>query len=256
MAEDMIQLEIAAAVATVTLNRPPVNAIDQRWVDGWVATLRAIEERREVAVVHIRSAVKTFCAGADLALMRELLVTPEGCEAMVELIRKYQRVLDRLETLGAVTVVELAGAAVGGGFELALACDLRVASHAAKLGLPEAGLGLIPGAGGTQRLTRICGEAIARRVILTAEVFDGRTAAELGMVHWAQPADQLQTWTHDLVQRIGRLPPQALAACKRCIATAGSTSIDGFEMELQETRMLYGDADTQQRVQAFLQRAG
>ena len=254
MADEIVKLELAAPVATITLNRPPVNAIDQSYVDGWIAALEALEARQDIAVVHIRSTAKVFCAGADLAVMRGLVATPQGCERMIELIRKYQRVLDRIETLGAVTLVELGGAALGGGFELALACDLRVASQTAKLGLPEAGLGLIPGAGGTQRLTRICGEAVARRVILTAEVIDGQTAAGLGMVHFAQPADQLQAWTSNLVQRIGKLSPQALAACKRCIATAGSTVVDGYEMELQETRMLYGDADSQRRIHAFLNR--
>ncbi|MCC6202634.1 MAG: enoyl-CoA hydratase/isomerase family protein [Gammaproteobacteria bacterium] len=256
MADGIVKLEIAAPVATITLNRPPVNAIDQSYVDGWSTALDALEGRRDIAVVHIRSAAKVFCAGADLALMRELVSTPQGCEQMIELIRRYQRVLDRIEALGAVTLVELGGAALGGGFELALACDLRVASQTAKLGLPEAGLGLIPGAGGTQRLTRICGEAVARRIILTAEVIDGQTAVGLGMVHFAQPAEQLQTWTHELVQRLGKLSPQALGACKRCIASAGSLTIDGSELEVQETRMLYGDADTQQRVHAFLNRAG
>jgi enoyl-CoA hydratase/carnithine racemase len=254
MAGEAIALDITSQIATVVLNRPPVNAIDDAWVDGWVGALDRLEARHDIAVLHIRSAVKTFCAGADLALMRGLLDNSEGCDRMVELIRRVQRVLDRIERLGLVTVVELAGAAVGGGFELALACDLRVASATAKLGLPEVGLGLIPGAGGTQRLTRICGEAIARRMILTAEVVDGATAAGLGMVHWALPPDQLADWTANLVHRLGKLPPQALAASKRCIAAAGPGAVDGYELELQETRALYGNADSQRRVQAFLRK--
>lgn len=250
----MISLTIESHVATVTLNHPPVNAIDHDWVVGMDQVLEQVESREDVSVLHLRSACKTFCAGADLALMQELLLTAEGCGAMVDLIRELQRVLDRLERIGVVTMAEIAGAAVGGGFELALACDLRVCSDTAKLGLPEAGLGLIPGAGGTQRLPRVCGEAVARRIILGAEIVDGTVAARLGLVHWAVPADELVRWSQALAERLGSLPRQALAACKRCITASSDGSAEGFEMELEETRKLYGHDDTRRRLQTFLQK--
>src|SRR3990172_2713321 len=248
----MFKLNIIESIATATLDRPPVNAIDYDWVNTLNAALDQVEKTPAVSVLHLRSSSKIFCAGADLALMQRLVATPAGCDEMVELIRKVQRALDRLEGIGVVTVAELGGAALGGGFELALACDLRVASKKAKLGLPEAGLGLIPGAGGTQRLTRICGEQVARRIILGAEVVDGEQAAALGMVHWAVEPESITTFTEDLVARLGRLPRQAIAASKRCIAAAYTNPSDGYDMELRETRALYGDPDSRKLVQAFL----
>lgn len=206
----------------------------------------------DVSVLHLRSAHKTFCAGADISLMRKLLVTPEGCSAMVDLIRELQGVLARLEGLGIVSVAEINGAAVGGGFELALACDFRVCSESAKLGLPEASLGLIPGAGGTQRLSRMCGEAVARRIILGAELVNGRDAASLGLVQWAVPEKRLESWTKSLVKRLGSLPRQALAASKRCIAASQCEALDGYKLELEETLKLYGHDDTRKRLNTFL----
>ena len=251
----MFKLNIIESIATATLDRPPVNAIDYDWVNTLNAALDQVEKTPAVSVLHLRSSSRIFCAGADLALMQRLVSTPEGCDEMVEFIRKVQRALDRLEGIGVVTVAELGGAALGGGFELALACDLRVASKKAKLGLPEAGLGLIPGAGGTQRLTRICGENIARRIILGAEVVDGEQAAGLGMVQWAIDPDNIADWTAELVGRLGRLPRQAIAAGKRCIAAAYTSPADGYEMELRETRALYGDPDSRERVHAFLEKS-
>ncbi|HSG94398.1 MAG TPA: enoyl-CoA hydratase/isomerase family protein, partial [Afifellaceae bacterium] len=208
-----------------------------------------------ISVVHFKSALRTFCAGADLNLMRALLVTPEGRNAMVAVVRRIQDAFSRLEAMPMVSVAEIGGAALGGGLELALACDLRVAGESARLGLPEAGLGLVPGAGGTQRLPRICGEAVARRLILGAEVVDGSEAGRLGLVQWVMPDDQLADWTQSLVARLAALPGPALAACKSCIAATVDGSPEGYDRELQVTRELHGQAETQRRIRAFLERA-
>jgi len=250
----MIDLDVASHVATAVLNHPPVNAINRNLVDELDRVLAKVEASEEVSVLHIRSSTRAFCAGADLALMRALLARPGGGEEMVELIREFQRVLVRLEASGVITVAEIGGAALGGGLELALACDLRVAAGSAKLGLPEAGLGLVPGAGGTQRLPRLCGDAVARRIILGAEVVDGHEAARIGLAQWVLPDPDLASWTHALVERLGALPRQGVAACKRCLAASRDTAVDGFELELLETRRLYGNVDTQQRIRAFVER--
>ena len=248
----MISLDITAQVATVVLDRAPVNAINEQWIAGLNSALDRIEADGGVSVVHIKSALRAFCAGADLKLMENLLDTPDGCDAMIGVVRDIQLVLARLEAIGAVSVAEIGGAALGGGLEMALACDLRVAGENARLGLPEAGLGLLPGAGGTQRLGRITGEAVARRLILGAEVIDGREAARLGLVQWVRPDGQLAAWTAGLVARLGALPAQALAASKRCIAAARDQTIDGYALELEETRRLHDHVDTQARIRAFL----
>jgi enoyl-CoA hydratase/carnithine racemase len=139
---------------------------------------------------------------------------------------------------------------MGGGLELALACDFRIASAAAKLGLPEARLGLLPGAGGTQRLARLCGAAIAKRLVLGAQAVDGEEAARLGVVQWAVPPAALAARAIELARDLAALPADALAAGKRCIAAAGGE--EGYELELEATGALLASAETQARVRAFL----
>jgi enoyl-CoA hydratase/carnithine racemase len=251
----MIELKIENHIAVVTLNHPPVNALSDTMTERLHGVLDDVEAAGDVSVLLLRSALRVFCAGADLSLMRELLSTPRGCDQMIEIVRNVQNFYERLEEAPFVTVAELAGAALGGGLEMALSCDLRVAANEAKLGLPEAGLGLLPAAGGTQRLPRITGEAVARRLILGAEVIDGREAERLGVVHWSVPRDELNAWTAQLLQRLSALPAAALAANKRCIAATLESATDGYELELTETRKLHDDAETRRRIQAFLEKS-
>ncbi len=193
-----------------------------------------------------------FCAGADLKEMRERMDMADGPDRMYAYVAGIQRLYFRIEALPQVTIAEISGAAMGGGFELALSCDLRIAANEAKIGLPEARLGLIPGAGGTQRLTRLCGPALAKRLILGAEVLDGVTAATLGVVHWSAPRAELAARAAEIAKRIADLPPAALAACKTCIAAACEPGRGGYTDELDSTRSLLTNPETQKRVQAFL----
>lgn len=247
-----ITLAIEGPVAIATLDRPPVNAIDDAWVARLGAILDEVEARDEVHVLWIRSAGRAFCAGADLALMRERFADAAGRARMVELARAMQQVFARVERSPKVSIAEIGGPALGGGLELALACDLRLAADGAKLGLPEARLGLLPGAGGTQRLTRICGHAIARELILGAEVVDGQRAAALGIVHRSVPAAELPAAARAQAERIAAMPGAALAACKRCITAGDQGREDGFAAEIEGTAMLYGQAETQALVHRFL----
>ena len=144
---------------------------------------------------------------------------------------------------------------VGGGFELALACDLRIAAAEAKVGLPEVKLELIPGAGGTQRLTRLVGRGLANRMILTAETVDGVTAERLGIVQWCYPKSELAPRAADIARRIAALPRAALAAAKLCVAAAAEPGRGGFaddSSNLSATER----SETRQRVGAFLTGAG
>lgn len=252
----MIELRIDGSVAIATLARPPVNAVNEAWIDRLSEIVAQVEVDETIGVLWIRSALDAFCAGADLQLMHACFESAAGRERMIGLVRRMQQVFARLERLGAVSIAELGGAALGGGFELALACDLRVVADTAKIGLPEAALGLLPGAGGTQRLTRLCGDALARRLILGAEIVDGMGAAALGLAHWAAPRAGLEAFTRTLAERIGRLPPATLAACKRCIGAALDPQADGFALEITETRRLYATPESQRRVQRFLDKQG
>lgn len=251
----MLNLDLAKGVARVTLDRAPVNAINAEWVAGFHRLLDDLGRRADWHVLHIRSARKVFCAGADLAEMRARFAAPGGVEALVEGATAMQHLFARIEALPQVTLAEIGGAALGGGFELALACDLRMAASEAELGLPEARLGLVPGAGGTQRLARLAGRSTAARVILTGEPVDGTAAQALGLVQWAVPCAELPARAAQRAAAIAGLPARALAACKSCIAAAGDPARDGFAEEIEATRRLYADASTRERVRAFLARS-
>ncbi|MEJ8836070.1 enoyl-CoA hydratase/isomerase family protein [Ramlibacter sp. AN1133] len=247
-----IALAIEGGIAIATLDRPPVNAIDDAWVARLEAIVEEVQARDEVRVLWIRSAGRAFCAGADLALMRERFASDEGRARMVDLTRAMQKVFARIERSPKVSLAEIRGPALGGGLELALACDIRLVADGAKLGLPEARLGLLPGAGGTQRLARICGDAVARRMILAAEVIDGARAVAWGVAQECVPAEQLEDAARALAQRIAAVPAPALAACKRCITAAVDGNEDGFAAEVEGTTMLYAQAETQALVRRFL----
>jgi enoyl-CoA hydratase len=241
-------------VLVVTLSRPPVNALNDQLIDQLHAVLDGAISDDGIAVLHIRSDQRVFSAGADLALIRDCFAKPQGPDAMTEVVRHMQRLYARLEAAPLATIAEIGGAALGGGLELALACDLRVAALEATLGLPEASLGLLPGAGGTQRLTRLCGPGVAKRLILGAEVIGGAMARQLGLVQWTQPREQLPAFARDLAARLGAIPKAALAANKRCIAAHGDPQRDGYAEEITETRTLYDHPETRAKVRAFLER--
>jgi enoyl-CoA hydratase/carnithine racemase len=242
----MIDLMREGPLAVATLARAPVNAIDEEWL---ARLEKILGELQDTTVLLLRSSQKAFCAGADLELMRSRFDTPDGRKRMVSFVREIQRVLERLERLPQVTIAEIGASALGGGLELALACDLRIAAEDARLGLPEPRLGLIPGAGGTQRLPRVAGEAVAKRLILGAEVISGAQAAALGVVHWAVPSGELAARARAIAQDIASLPAAALAEAKACIGAA-----HGYERELEATARLLAQEETQRRVGAFLEK--
>lgn len=248
----MLTSNFANGIAVVTLSHPPVNAISEEWVERFERALDAMSGQADWRVLHIRSDQKVFSAGADLREIRARMDGPNGADRMYSFAAGIQRLFARIERLPQVSVAEIGGAAMGGGLELALACDLRIAADTAQMGLPEARLGLIPGAGGTQRLTRLCGRAVAARLILGAEVIDARTALALGVVHWVFAPAELRRQTDEIVRRIAALPGAALAASKACIDAAGLPGRSGYADELEATRRLLNDAETRTRVNAFL----
>ena len=250
----MISLKTEGAVAVVTLASPPVNAINDEWLDRMDAIISQIESGARVSVLWIRSAERVFCAGADLSLMRSRFDTEAGRARMIEFTRRMQEVYARLESSDIVSIAEIGGAAMGGGMELALACDLRVVSETAKIGLPEAGLGLLPAGGGTQRMTRLCGDATARRLILGAEAVGGAEAVRLGLAHWVHPGADIEAAAGAIARRIAALPREALAECKQCISAALDPGRDGYAVELAGSARLLAAAETQRRVREFLGR--
>ena len=242
-------------VLVATLDRPPVNAIDEALLEALEDVLDEASADDEVCVLHLRSAQKAFCAGADLALMQSCFATPHGTTAMVAFVVRMQQLFARFESAPVVTLAEIAGAAIGGGLELALACDLRIGALEAKLGFSEARLGLLPAAGGTQRLTRLAGPGVAKRLILGAEMIAGAEALRLGLVQWAQPRAALAEFASATAARIAALPRIALASNKHCIGAVGDPWSDGFAEEIAATRRMYDDDETRRKVAEFLARS-
>jgi enoyl-CoA hydratase/carnithine racemase len=251
----MIDLRVADGVANVLLRRAPVNAINRAWVLRFHALLDELDVRDDWNVLHIRSALRLFSAGADLKEMRAKFASHSGVAALIEDVREYQKLFARIEAMPCLTIAEINGAATGGGFELALACDLRIIAEEARVGLPEVRLGLLPGAGGTQRLTRLCGRAVALRIIAGAELVDGRTALELGMAQWCVPFAEIERTTVAIVRRFADQPALAARFAKACVVAAlGPDSGRGFDLEYFRSRELLESEETRGLVARFLEK--
>ncbi|CAH2598903.1 Enoyl-CoA hydratase/isomerase family protein [Rhodovastum atsumiense] len=249
-----IDFDASAPVATLTLCRSPMNAIDDAMLDALAGALEAVTAHAAITVLHLRSNQRVFCAGADLRMVAERVGSAAGAAAMAETVCRFHRVYDTLAALPVVTIAEINGAALGGGLELALACDLRIAGHASKLGLPEARVGLLPGAGGTQRLTRLCGPGVAARLILTGEAVDGREAERIGLVQWAAPDGEVADLAAGIATRAAGLSAEAVRTAKQCIGIAARLDPAGVRAEVEGITALMLEASTRQRVTDFLRK--
>jgi enoyl-CoA hydratase len=246
----MIEVSQSGAIATILMSRPPVNAIDHAMIAALNRALDEIEKVKPTAVV-VKSDQKCFSAGADLAMIQGYFTAPNGTADMVDYVEALHAVYNRLETCEAVTIAAIAGPALGGGLELALSCDMRIASTAAKIGLPEARIGMIPGAGGTQRLPRLVGPGIAARMILGGEVIDGTEAARLGVVQWVVAPGELDAKVAEVSERVAGLARPALVACKSCMAAYFDPAKDGFAMEIDQPLTLMETREARERIAAF-----
>jgi enoyl-CoA hydratase len=250
-----VGVEEDGPVTRVTLSRSPLNALNPELVAQFDAAVAHVRSRASAMVVHIRSDQRVFCAGGDLEFMRSLMTSGTPGPDMRRFVGKLQVALQTLASLPAISVCEINGAALGGGLEIALACDMRIASDRAKLGLPEIGLGLLPAAGGTQRLPRLVGPTNARRIILRSLVLEAEEARAIGLVDEVFPAETCAKDTRELIDRLLAQSRSALAAAKHCMALAHPSNTSGYELELDEIERLIGDAETRQRVEKFLARA-
>ncbi len=247
-----LSFTIDGGIATILLDRAPVNAIDDALLAALDQAFDRVLAAPEVKLLRIRSALKLFCAGADLRMIAGRVGTRDGSEEMGRTVRLLHRVFDRLAALPVVTLAELEGHALGGGLELALACDLRIAAINAKLGLPEARVGLLPGAGGTQRLTQLCGPGIAARVILSGEALDGSEALRVGLAQWAVEREAFAAAAHAIAERISGLSAPALRAAKACLRAALPMQANGVAAEIDGIERLMMQMETAERVRAFV----
>ncbi|HXC37723.1 MAG TPA: enoyl-CoA hydratase-related protein [Burkholderiales bacterium] len=248
----MLDLAFRGRVAVMTLSRPPVNAIDDAMIASMHGRLDELAKRQDVSVLHLRSSQRLFAAGADIELLHRISTSADRAAVMEDYLERLQGLFNRIESLPQVTLAEINGAALGGGFEMCLACDLRMAAQEAKIGLPEIGIGLFPGAGGTQRLSRLCGMGLAAKLIYTGEPETGTAARDLGMVQWAVPQAELEARAAELADRLASFNPLALRAAKACIGASGAPLENGYRLEREHTRRLIASEETKALLAAFL----
>ncbi len=223
-----IRQDLSDGVATITINHPPVNALSEHVLLGLIDVLENLPS--DARVVLIRSAVPhQFIAGGDVA---ELLAATEDREQIRHHTSITARLFDLMATLDQPVVAAVDGPAVGGGLELLLCCDVVIASAVAVLGTPEIRLGLIPGAGGTQRLPRRVGELRALELVLTGRLVDAEEALRIGLVTRVVATGSADDAAHDTARRLARSAPEALRAAKATVRAASSTGlVDGLALE-------------------------
>jgi enoyl-CoA hydratase len=253
MASKLVALETSGPVARLTLTRPEsANAIDLAVLDALESALREAEADTALRCVVLTGEGRTFSAGGDIHQMRDL--TSEQGPGFVT---RGQAVLDQLSASRLVVIAEVNGPALGGGAELALACDIRIASDQARIGFPEVGLGLIPAWGGTQRATRLLGQSRASLLILTGEPLTAIEALSIGLLDRVVPASQLPAECERVAARIAANSPAAVAAAKRSIVEGGRLSFeDGLHVEAEAWLGAFRTNDRIEGLSAFLERRG
>jgi enoyl-CoA hydratase len=245
----VVRAERRGPAIVLTFNRPDkLNAISSAMLDQLAERLDQADRDPAVrAVVLTGAGDRAFVAGADIG---------EYAGQAEEQFRAYQRrsraVFSRLAELGKPVIAAVNGYALGGGFEIALCCDVLIASASARFGLPEGLLGLCPGGGGTQRLTRAVGPYAAARVLLFGDRLTAGEARELGLVTTVLPPDELMDAALDLAGRAARVAPLAAREMKRLVAVAGEVPLaDGLDREHQALFCLYLTRDAQEGIAAF-----
>ena len=245
----VVRLEkLQGGVARIVLNRPKVNTINAEVLDGLDRIITELSGDQDTRVVLVTGEGSIFSAGADLSQFFSNSV------AFMEFARKGARVMRRLTEMPKLTMAVLKGYVLGGGLELALSCDLRVATEDVEIGFPELGIGLVPAWSGSQRLPKLLGISKASALILTSERIKGRRAFEIGLVNRLLPAgnpDELAT--QYAAQLAASQAPVAVMLAKRLINKGAEGAFDdGLEMEGMAAGLLFGTEDLKEGISAFL----
>lgn len=248
---DTLQVEIEGAVGVLTLQQPEtLNALSSRVLQELDRAFGELEVNDEIRVVILTGCGRAFVAGADIAEMKGL--DSEGGKAFGALGASVFR---RIELSGKVTIAAVNGYALGGGCELAMACDLRIASVKAKFAQPELGLGIIPGFTGTQRLPRLVGLAKAKELIFTGDVIDGPEACRIGLVNRVTEPESLMEEARELARRIAVKPPLALRFAKEALNRSPEVDMDtGIALENGLFGLCFATADQKKAMEEFLQK--
>lgn len=250
MSESLVAVE-SGQVATLRLQNPPMNLITlevTRALDRALAQLEKDDAIR--AVIVTGTGERAFCVGSDVKEFESLQGRVGEGKLLLE-----KAVYRRLARLPVPTIAAIQADALGGGLELALCCDLRVADENARLGLPEVRLGVMPGSGGTQRLPRLIGPARAKEMILTGEILDAAAAERIGLVNRVTPAGEAVDLARSIATTISERGPVAVREAKRAIDLAGDVSLDdGLAAELDASERVFSSDDMLEGARAFLEK--
>lgn len=238
--------------ALVTINRPDaLNALNLKILQELDSCVGELEKNPQNRILILTGAgKKAFVAGADIASMKEF-----GVKEAEEFSGIGQATMNRIDQSSLISLAAIQGFALGGGMELALACDIRIASNSSKLGLPEVSLGLIPGFGGTQRLTRLLGAGLAMELILSGDMISAEEAYRMRLLNRITDPEKLMEETFSLARSILSRGPVAIREAKRVIKNGNSlNSIEGFRSEKLAFAGLFGGTESKEGLSAFLEK--
>jgi enoyl-CoA hydratase/carnithine racemase len=246
---EFVHFQVEDAVATIRLDRPKMNALNAQVREELAEAARAADADSGVRAVVLYGGERVFAAGADIKEMAEM-----SYAEMAEHCRALQAALNTVAAIGAPVVAAITGYALGGGLELALCADFRVAGESAKVGQPEIQLGVIPGAGGTQRLPRLIGPARAKDLIFTGRHVRADEALAIGLVDRVVPDDQVYAAARDMAARYAEGPAVALRAAKEAIDAGLETDLTtGLEIERLHFAGLFATEDQKTGMRSFLE---
>jgi len=244
--------EKTEGIATITLNRPEaLNAFSREVADEVLQALEDVRNDENVRVVILTGAgEKAFSAGADIKAMK-------GMNALKarELSLMGERICTALENLEKPVIAAINGYALGGGLEVAMSCDMRIASENARVGQTEINIGLIPGWGGTQRLTRLVGATKAKELVYTGKIIDAKTAEQLGIVNMVVPVDKFKETVKQFASELAQKAPVALKVAKALINKGAEISLDAaIALEREGFGVVASTEDLQEGVSAFTEK--
>ncbi len=229
---------------------PPANALSYELIAGLDQAVTSALDQGAAVLVITSGLDKFFAAGADLKLLSS--ATGEDFSRYLATLRAF---IERVNDLSQPTIAVIDGMALGGGLELALACTMRTASPRALLGLPEVKLGLLPGAGGTQRLPRLVGRGAAINLLVTGGSIDGQTGLSLGLIDQLHPTAELTDRTIELARTLADGAKEAIAAIMRCVDAAGELPFaEGMAVEAQCVEGLFTTEDAREGIAAFIEK--
>jgi enoyl-CoA hydratase/carnithine racemase len=247
---DLVRLEVEEGIGTIRLDRPPMNALNGEIQHGLIAACREAAERKDIAAVIVWGGEKVFAAGVDIKELESMSYTD-----MVDHSALLQDFTRALATLPKPTVAAITGYALGGGCEVALACDFRVAADDARLGQPEVLLGVIPGAGGTQRLARLVGATRAKDLVFSGRFVGAAEALEIGLVDEVVPAAEVYATARARVARYVGGPAYALRAAKEAIDKGLEVDLDsGLQIERMLFAGLFATKDRAAGMRSFMEK--